>query len=53
LEYAIGTSHEVKLIAPKLIRADLKSNKSEFNDAAAIAEALPRPTMCLVLIRSI
>jgi transposase len=49
----LGAGHEVKLIAPRFIKAYLKSNKNDFNDAAAIAEAVQRPTMRFVPIRSI
>jgi transposase len=45
--------HEVRLIAPRFVKAYLKSNKNDFNDAAAIAEAVQRPTMRFVAIRSI
>lgn len=45
--------HDVKLIAPRFVKAYLKSNKNDFNDAAAIAEAVQRPTMRFVALRSI
>lgn len=45
--------HDVKLIAPRFVKAYLKSNKNDFNDAAAIAEAVQRPTMRFVPVRSI
>lgn len=45
--------HDVKLIAPRFVKVYLKSNKNDFNDAAAIAEAVQRPTMRFVRIRSI
>jgi transposase len=44
--------HDVKLIAPRFVKAYLKSNKNDFNDAAAIAEAVQRPTMRFVAVRS-
>ncbi len=44
--------HEVRLIAPKFIKAYLKSQKNDFNDAAAIAEAVNRPTMRFVSVKS-
>jgi transposase len=34
----------VKLITPRFVKAYLKSNKNDFNDAAAITEAVQRPT---------
>lgn len=44
--------HEVRLIAPKFIKAYLKSQKNDFNDAEAIAEAVTRPTMRFVTMKS-
>lgn len=49
----IEFGHDVKLMAPRFVKAYLKSNKNDFNDAAAIAEAVQRPTMRFVAIRSI
>jgi transposase len=45
--------HQVRLIAPKFIKPYLKGQKNDFNDAAAIAEAVARPTMRFVTPRSI
>jgi transposase len=44
--------HDVRLIAPKFIKPYLKSHKTDFNDAAAIAEAVTRPTMRFVTVKS-
>lgn len=44
--------HDVRLIAPKFIKAYLKSQKNDFNDAEAIAEAVSRPTMRFVTVKS-
>lgn len=44
--------HEVRLIAPKFIKPYLKSQKNDFNDAEAIAEAVTRPTMRFVTVKS-
>jgi transposase len=49
----LGAGHDVRLIAPRFVKAYLKSNKNDFNDAAAIAEAVQRPTMRFVSVRSI
>lgn len=49
----LDSGHDVKLIAPRFVKAYLKSNKNDFNDAAAIAEAVQRPTMRFVAVRSI
>lgn len=42
----------MRLIAPKFIKAYLKSQKNDFNDAEAIAEAVTRPTMRFVTVKS-
>jgi transposase len=44
--------HEARRIAPKFIKAYLKSQKNDFNDAEAIAEAVSRPTMRFVAVKS-
>lgn len=49
----IEFGHDVKLIAPRFVKAYLKSNQNDFNDAEAIAEAVQRPTMRFVAVRSI
>ena len=43
--------HEVKLMAPQLVKPYVKSNKSDRNDAEAICEALGRPNMRFVSIK--
>ncbi len=43
--------HEVKLMAPQLVKPYVKSNKSDRNDAEAICEALGRPNMRFVPIK--
>jgi len=45
--------HEVRLIAPKFIKPYVKGQKNDFNDAAAIAEAVARPSMRFVAPRSV
>ena len=45
--------HEVKLIAPQYVKAYVKGNKNDYNDAEAIAEAVQRPTMRFVPIKSV
>lgn len=49
----LRAGRQVRLIAPRFIKAYLKSNKNDFNDAAAIAEAVQRLTMRFVPIRSL
>jgi len=45
--------HEVKLMSPQFVKPYLKSNKNDFNDAEAICEAVSRPNMRFVSIKSI
>lgn len=45
--------HEVKLISAKYVRPFVKTNKNDFNDALAIAEAASRKTMPTVAIKTI
>lgn len=45
--------HEVRLIHPKFVRPFVKTNKNDWNDAAAICEAVQRPTMRFVAVKSI
>lgn len=45
--------HQVRLIHPTFVKAYLRGNKNDFNDAAAIAEAGSRPTMRFVPLKSI
>jgi transposase len=44
--------HEVKLMPAKYVRPFVKSNKNDYVDAEAIAEAVQRPTMRFVSIKS-
>ena len=44
--------HEVKLIAAQHVKAFLRGNKNDYNDALAIAEAVVRPEMRFVAIKS-
>src|SRR6185312_7742038 len=46
------SGHEVRLIAPKFIKPYVKGQKNDFNDAEAIAEAVSRPTMRFVTVKS-
>ncbi len=45
--------HTVKLISPQFVKPFVKSNKTDANDAEAIAEAAMRPSMRLVPIKPI
>ena len=40
--------HDARMMSPQFVRAYVKSNKSDFHDAAAICEAVGRPTMRFV-----
>jgi transposase len=46
------SGHDVRLIAPKFVKPYVKSQKNDFNDAEAIAEAVSRPTMRFVCVKS-
>jgi transposase len=45
--------HEAKLISPQFVKPFVKSNKTDANDAEAIAEAAMRPSMRFVPIKQI
>jgi transposase len=45
--------HDVRLIAPPFITADVKSPKNDARDAEAICEAVTRPTMRVVPIKRV
>lgn len=45
--------HDVKLISPQYVKPYVKGNKTDRNDAEAIAEAASRPTMRFVSVKSI
>src|SRR5215469_2545309 len=44
--------HQVKLMAPRFIRPYVKNNKNDTRDAEAICEAVTRPTMRFVPVKS-
>jgi transposase len=45
--------HTVKIMAPKFVKPYIKSNKNDSNDAAGIAEAVTRPDMRFVAVKSV
>ncbi len=49
----IKHGHEAKLISPQFVKPYVKGNKNDFNDSEAICEAVSRPTMRFVTIKSI
>ena len=47
-----GLGHEVKLIAPQLVKPYVKRGKNDANDAAGGCEAMSRPTMRFVAVKT-
>ena len=45
--------HAVRLINPQFVKAFVKSNKNDHNDAEAICEAAARPSMRFVPVKSV
>ena len=45
--------YRVKMMAPQFVKPYVKSNKTDRNDAAAICEAMSRPSMRFVEIKSV
>lgn len=45
--------HDVRLIAPQFVKPYVKSNKNDANDAQAICEAVGRPSMRFVAIKTV
>lgn len=48
-----GFGHEVRLIAPQFVKPYVKSNKNDAADAEAICEAVSRPSMRFVPIKTV
>ena len=44
--------HEVRLMSPQFVKPYVKSNKNDFLDAEAICEAVTRPNMRFVAVKS-
>jgi len=49
----IALGHQVRLIAPQYVKPYVKGNKNDYNDAEAITEAVQRPNMRFVPIKSV
>ena len=49
----IKLGHEVKLMAPQFVKPYIKGNKTDANDAEGICEAVGRPSMRFVSVKSI
>ena len=47
-----GFGHTVKLIAPQIVKPYVKTNKNDAADAEAICEAVARPNMRFVPVKS-
>jgi transposase len=45
--------HEVKLLSPQYVKPYVKGNKNDYNDAEAICEAVSRPNMRFVAVKSV
>jgi len=45
--------HQVRLIAPQFVKPYVKGNKNDANDAEAICEAVGRPNMRFVAVKSV
>ena len=44
--------HQVKLIPPQYVKPYVRGNKNDYNDALAIAEAVTRPEMRFVSVKT-
>ena len=51
-EDALDLGHDVRLISPQFVTPYVKSNKNDRNDAEAICEAVGRPNMRFVPVKS-
>ncbi len=49
----IKLGHDARLISPQFVKPYVKSNKNDANDAEAICEAVSRPSMRFVPLKSI
>ena len=45
--------HDARLMSPQFVKPYVKSNKNDFRDAEAICEAVSRPTMRFVPVKSV
>ena len=45
--------HTVKIMSPQFVKPTIKTNKSDYNDAEGICEAVARPTMRFVPMKTI
>ena len=49
----VGLGHEVRLMPPHYVKAYVKRNKNDAADAEAICEAVKRPTMRFVAVKTV
>lgn len=49
----VGYGHDVRLMPPKYVRPFVKAQKNDYLDAEAIAEAVQRPTMRFVPLKTV
>lgn len=49
----MAMGHQVKLIAPQFVKPYVKGNKNDANDAEAICEAVSRPNMRFVPVKTV
>lgn len=45
--------HEVRLMSPQFVKPYVKGNKNDYNDAEGICEAVGRPNMRFVTVKSV
>ena len=48
-----GLGHQVKVLPPRVVKAFVRGNKNDYNDALAIAEAVVRPEMRGVMVKTV
>jgi transposase len=48
----VALGHQVKLIPPQYVKAFVRGNKNDYNDALAIAKAVTQPEMRFVAIKT-
>jgi transposase len=48
-----GLGHDARLMSPQFVKPYVKSNKNDYLDAEAICEAVGRPTMRFVSVKSV
>jgi transposase len=49
----VGLGHTVKLMAPQFVKPYVKTNKNDARDAEAICEAVSRPSLRFVPVKTV